>query len=253
LLTIDPRLHVYVGVYLLPLRHPVPVARQLATLAELAPGRLSFAVGIGGEDRAEVANCGVDPRTRGRRTDESLAVLRRLLAGETVTYAGEHIDVEAATIRPAPSPPIPVVVGGRSDAALERAARFGDGWLGLWVSPARYRRAVTGIEERAVEAGRTGVDWNHGLTAWVGIGATAEEGRRHLAPAMEDTYGLAFSTFERWSPCGSPAEIAEHLRPYVEAGCSTVNLMPRGQDLVAEVDGVAEIRRLLRAGTVGVG
>src|SRR5207245_11285741 len=66
----------YVSVYLLALRHPVPVARQLATLAELHPGRLVLGVGVGGDDRAEVIACGVDPRTRGRRTDEALAVLR---------------------------------------------------------------------------------------------------------------------------------------------------------------------------------
>ncbi len=64
------------------LRHPVPVARQIASLCEAAPGRLSFGVGIGGEDRHEIEICGVDPATRGRRTDESLEVLLPLLAGE---------------------------------------------------------------------------------------------------------------------------------------------------------------------------
>ena len=69
LTSIDPRLRVVVGVYLLALRHPVAVARQLATIAESAPGQLVLGVGIGGEDRNEIAMCGIDPRTRGRRTD----------------------------------------------------------------------------------------------------------------------------------------------------------------------------------------
>jgi alkanesulfonate monooxygenase SsuD/methylene tetrahydromethanopterin reductase-like flavin-dependent oxidoreductase (luciferase family) len=69
-------LPVYVGLYLLPLRHPVPVARQLATIALLAPGRLTLGVGIGGEDPHEIEICGVDPRTRGRRMDECLRILR---------------------------------------------------------------------------------------------------------------------------------------------------------------------------------
>jgi len=245
LLSLDPKLHVYVGLYLLPLRHPLPVARQLATLAELAPGRLTFAVGIGGEDRAEVANCGVDPRVRGRRMDECLLVLRQLLRGETVTFAGDHITLDAAAIKPAPMPAIPIIVGGRSDAAHHRAARFGDGWLGIWVSPGRYGEAVARIEAEATELGRHDITWNHGLTVWAGLGETAEEGRAHLGPAMEATYRMPFTTFERWSPCGSPAAVADFLAPYVEAGCSTLNLIPRGRDLAAEIDGVAEIRRRL--------
>ena len=74
------RITVQTAVYLLPLRHPVPVARQVASLAALAPGRLEFGVGIGGEDPAETRACGIDPATRGRRMDEALTVLRPLLA-----------------------------------------------------------------------------------------------------------------------------------------------------------------------------
>src|SRR5215218_10459160 len=81
LLGAQASLPVYVGLYLLPLRHPVLVARQLATIAELAPGRLSLGVGLGGEDRHEIEICGVDPATRGRRMDESLQILRALADG----------------------------------------------------------------------------------------------------------------------------------------------------------------------------
>src|SRR3954447_2941817 len=72
ILAAQPALPVYVGLYLLPLRPPVPVARQLATIAQLAPGRLTLGVGIGGEDPHEIEICGVDPNTRGRRMDECL-------------------------------------------------------------------------------------------------------------------------------------------------------------------------------------
>ena len=93
------------------------MARQLANLAEMAPGRISFGVGVGGDDRHEVEICGVDPRTRGRRTDESLDILQRLLAGETVDHSGEFFNFEQARIIPTPDPPIPVYVGGRAEAA----------------------------------------------------------------------------------------------------------------------------------------
>jgi len=83
------RLPCYVALYLLPLRHPVLVARQLASIAELAPGRLTLGVGIGGDDRHELEICGVDPRTVGRRMDESLQILRGLADGKPVSFDGE--------------------------------------------------------------------------------------------------------------------------------------------------------------------
>src|SRR5262245_57705298 len=88
LLAAQVELPVYVGLYLLPLRHPVPVARQLATIAEQAPGRLTFGVGLGGEDNHEIEVCGVDPRTRGRRMDECLRILRGLADGTALTFDG---------------------------------------------------------------------------------------------------------------------------------------------------------------------
>src|SRR3954453_7812138 len=144
-------LEVQTAVYLLPLRHPAPVARQVNSLSQLAPGRFVFGVGVGGEDPAEVALCGVDPKTRGRRMDESLTIIRDLLAGETVTFSGEFFEIDEGRVLPTPPIPIPIVVGGRSPAALRRAGRLGDGWLALWTTPARYLEAVAQVEAYAVE------------------------------------------------------------------------------------------------------
>lgn len=94
----------YVAAYLLPLRHPVAVARQLATLSQLAPGRLILGVGVGGEDRAEVQACGVDPSTRGRRTDEALVVVRSLLAGGKVSFEGEFFELDSGLRAPRARP-----------------------------------------------------------------------------------------------------------------------------------------------------
>ncbi|WP_191907838.1 LLM class flavin-dependent oxidoreductase [Nocardioides cynanchi] len=238
-------LPVYVGLYLLALRHPVLVARQLSTLAESAPGRLVLGVGVGGEDRHEVEVCGVDPRTRGRRTDECLAVLRGLLAGDPVTHHGDFFDLEEALVLPAPSLPVPIVVGGRSDAALARAARFGDGWLGIWVSARRYAEVVSRIAELADAEGRGEVAWRHGLNVWCGLGADPTEGREHLAAAMTALYGLPFEAFARWSPSGSPEDVAAFLAPYVDAGVRDLNLICPGRDRAAVLTRVAEVRRLL--------
>src|SRR5215203_3206747 len=109
MLTAQDELPVYVGLYLLPLRHPVPVARQLATIAQLAPGRLTLGVGIGGEDSHEIEVCGVDPTTRGRRMDESLRILRALADGNPLSFDGEFFTLHDALITPALTPRLPFI------------------------------------------------------------------------------------------------------------------------------------------------
>ena len=166
---LHPSLGVMTGIYLLPLRHPLPVARQLASMASLAPGRMIFGVGIGGEDPHELAVCGVNPKRRGVRANESLAIIKGLLAGESVTFEGLEFSVQDAVIRPTPQTPIPIVVGGRSDAALTRTAKFGEGWLGVWCSAGRFSQAIASVREQAEALGRNDVDWMHGYQPWVGL------------------------------------------------------------------------------------
>src|SRR3954453_23833025 len=129
LLASHPTLAVQTGVYLLALRHPAVVARQLATLCSIAPSRLTFGVGLGGDDPRELALCGVDQRTRGARMDEALTLVRLFLRGEPVDFQGRFFAVHDAAIRPAPDPAPPVLVGGRSDAALRRSGPLGEGWI----------------------------------------------------------------------------------------------------------------------------
>ena len=241
-----PELGVYIGAFLLPLRHPVLVARQLADLADLAPGRLTLAVGVGGEDRDEITACGIDPSTRGARTNEYLFVLRRLLTGDPVSFAGAHVTVDNTVIRPAPSISVPLVVAGRSAAARARAARLGDGWLGIWLSPARYADATAAIAEQAVEAGRDPAGLQHGLNVWCGLAADRDRAKAAVAGAMQNLYRLPFATFERWSPAGTPDDVAEFLRPYLGAGCTRFNLIACGDDADTVIGMAARVRTLLR-------
>lgn len=128
LLALHPQLAVHTNVYLLPLRHPVPVARQLSTISSFAPGRLVLGVGIGGEDRHEVVSCGVDRSTRGRRMDECMRIIRDLQLGAPMTFHGEFFELRDVVIDPPPLPPVPIIVGGRSSDAVRRAGQFGDGY-----------------------------------------------------------------------------------------------------------------------------
>lgn len=241
-----PTLGVQISVYLLPLRHPVAVARQLSTLATLTRGNLVFGVGVGGEDRSEITSCGVDPTTRGRRTDESMRILRALLLGDPVTYRGEFYDLDAVAVRPAPDPAVPIVVGGRSDAALRRTGELGDGWAAMYVTADRFARSLTVIGDHAQAAGRADVAWFHTLEVWCGFGDTVDEGLRRLADTMSATYAMEFEPFRRYVAAGTPEDVADFLRPYCEAGVQACNLVPLAGTPLEAVEAVGRVRELLR-------
>jgi alkanesulfonate monooxygenase SsuD/methylene tetrahydromethanopterin reductase-like flavin-dependent oxidoreductase (luciferase family) len=242
---LHPTIGLYVGVYQLPLRHPVVVARQISTLAQFAPGRLTFGVGVAGEDAHEFESCGVDVHTRGRRANESMYILRRLLAGDAVTYEGEFYRLHATRVLPAPDPHVPLVVGGRSDAAIRRAATLGDGWSALFVSPRRFAEGVECISQLAEEAGRGRVAWEHSLELWCGFGRSVEEARARTAATMEPFYGVPFEAFERYCPVGTPEDVAASLAPYVEAGARTFHMSVVASSLDELVHGAAQVKQHL--------
>ena len=166
--------------------------------------------------------------------DESLTALRGLLTGNPVTLHGEFFDLTDAVVLPAPSTPIPIVVGGRSDAAIRRAARLGEGWLGIWNSPDRFAAAVD-----MAGPGR------HAMQVWCGFADTGAAARSCLARAMLQFYGVPFERFERYCPYGTPEDVAEFLAPYVAAGCTEFNLIPQAPDDDEALAGVAAVRKLL--------
>lgn len=117
------------GIYVLPLRHPIEVAKNVATLCKLSGDR--FALGFGaGWLKEEFDQLGVDFSRRGRRTDEMIDVMRQLWSGKEVSYRGEFFDMERVKIRPIPDSNVPLIGGGHSPAALRRAVDQCDGWYG---------------------------------------------------------------------------------------------------------------------------
>jgi alkanesulfonate monooxygenase SsuD/methylene tetrahydromethanopterin reductase-like flavin-dependent oxidoreductase (luciferase family) len=237
-----------VSVLILPVRHPVIVARQISSLNLLAPGRLTLGVGVGGEDRNEIRAAGVDPHTRGKRMDESLTALRELLVRGEVTFDGDHFTLSAVQIRPT-SPQVRILVGGRSNAALKRAGRLSDGWLGFACSPARFAEATELIRAEAVEHGRGDTEFEHGLVVWCGFSDGSLERQSPLAQEMEALYKTPFAKFSKYCFEGSPAEVAKQLAPYADAGCRRFCIIPVGDDVDHEIDCVTEtageLRRLI--------
>jgi probable F420-dependent oxidoreductase len=131
-------------VYLLNIRHPFTGARGFATLDVLSAGRAEVGVGAGWL-RAEWDAVGLDARTRGRRLDEAIDVCRRLWSEDVIEHHGEFFDFGPVMFEPKPvQQPLPVLVGGESEAALRRAVERGDGWIGMQHTP----ESVAPIAER---------------------------------------------------------------------------------------------------------
>lgn len=234
------------GVYLLPLRHPVPVALQAAQLDQLSMGRLVLGVGIGGEDPHEYWSCGVDPSTRGARANEALQILKKLWTEDNVTFTGRHFEIEDVTVYPKPFRPIPIFVGGRSDAALRRAGRYGDGYTGIWQSLERFREAGEKVAAAATAADRNPAAIELGMQFWTTVAGSRDEARAKVSAGMESMYRLPFERFERYTPFGTAKQVAEFIVPFVEAGARHVNLIAT-QDTPEEVtERAAEVRAELQ-------
>ncbi len=150
------------------------------------------------------------------------------------------------TVYPRPFRHVPIFVGGRSDAALVRAGRYGDGYTGIWQSVDRFLQAKETIAEAAAKAGRDPGAVEMGIQFWTSAGPDRDAARAEVADRMEAMYRVPFDRFERYTPYGTPAEVAEFIARYVEAGARHINLVPAQGSLEETVERAAEIREALK-------
>ncbi|MCG7610564.1 LLM class F420-dependent oxidoreductase [Mycolicibacterium sp. (ex Dasyatis americana)] len=169
------RLKVGTSVAILPGRHPVLVAKQLASLAALAPKRVLPAFGLHSALPAERDIFVVPDGRRAAVFDESLDLLRTALNSGDVTFEGEYFSVRSAQVQPLPATPIDIWLGGSAPAALTRIGKFGDGWLGSFLTPDEAGAARRRIEAEAVAAGRRIEPDHYGISLAVGDGALPAE------------------------------------------------------------------------------
>lgn len=168
------RLLLMTGIVVLPLRHPLLTAKAVGTIEALAPGRLSLGIGVGWL-REEFEALQVPWKQRGRRTDEAIEVLRAVASGEPAAHDGELYPFDALTVRPAPGAPVPIYVGGSSEAALRRAGRLGDGFLPPVGSDEETRAMIERVRRHRAEAGREELPFD------VVASAVASRGAEELA------------------------------------------------------------------------
>lgn len=140
------RIRLATGILVLPQRAPLLVAKQAATIHHLSGGRLTLGIAVGWIEQ-EYAYLRSDFRSRGHTADEYIAAIRALFEMETPEFHGAHINYEGALFSPKPSAPLPIVVGGSSQAALKRAATLGDGWHGINQSPEQVTAAIATMEQ----------------------------------------------------------------------------------------------------------
>ena len=188
------------GILILPQRETAVVAKQAASLDVVSNGRFRLGIGVGW-NKVEMEAIGFDFHTRGRRIEEQIDVLKLLFTQELVTFKGEWHDIPDAGLNPLPvQRPIPIWLGGHSDAVLRRLARKGDGWLPGYRTAEAARSSLDKIEGYLAEYGRSRSDigleprlhygdgpeaWQANLAGWQAVGAT------HIS---FNTMGVGFGT-----------------------------------------------------------
>ena len=236
LAAVSERATVGTSVLLAPLYHPVIVAKQAAELDRLTGGRVALGLGVGGEYPAEFRGCQADPDDRGARTDEAIDVMRSLWSGHEVDNHGKFWPFKAVTIAPRPareSGP-PIVVAGRRQPAMRRAALRGDGWMPFLYSPARYAESARTIRALAARAGRDLGTFQWLSFLYVRVDDDRDEARRQAAAFIgvgQEGDGSRFAKIiDHVAVTGTAADVRVGLQAFLDAGAEHLIILPCERD-----------------------
>ncbi len=220
---ITSRIRIGTCVYLLALRAPAVAAKMTATLDVLSGGRFIFGVGVGGEIPKEFELCGVPHRERGARVTEAIEVVRALWRDTPATFEGRFTRFKDVSIDPKPvqRPGPPIWVGGRSDAALARAGRQGNGWVAYVVQPERYRESVARIREAARASGRALDGFTCAHLTFITLGRDYESARATWVRLLSRRYAQDFGPLaDKYGVIGTAEQCVEKIERFREAGCT---------------------------------
>ncbi|MGR8919396.1 MAG: LLM class flavin-dependent oxidoreductase [Gammaproteobacteria bacterium] len=225
-----------------PLRDPLVLAKQCATIDFLSGGRLLPMFGVGYPKAAEWGATGRSSEHRGSRANEMFELMTRLWSEESVTFEGNFYQYTDATIAPRPvQQPLPLWIGGSSEAALKRTARLGSGWIGGIASPAEVERAIKGIKHHAAGLGRS-IDADHyGASLACRIGSPEDDAVVN-SPFVKRTGIGEKMDLNPLFAIGTPDEVVARLREYIAVGASKFVLFPIA---AGEADVNEQTRRLV--------
>jgi probable F420-dependent oxidoreductase len=214
------------SVVVLPYRTPVVAAKEMATVDWLSQGRLFPAVGVGVELPREFDASGVAFAERGRRTDEAIRVMRLLWTQDEVTFQGDFYKLDRISIFPKPwQTPPPIWIGGKSEAAMRRTARLGDGWIPSFITPDEMRAGVQKVHDLAAGAGRQ-VPEDHFGTLINYVIADSEATALALAQPYVPRGRVDEATMRQCTAFGPAERLIEKVEEYVKAGASKFILRP---------------------------
>ena len=212
------RLKFGTSVLALPLRNPVVLAKQIATLDYLSQGRCFPAVGLGQEDPEEYEACGVPKGDRAQRTDEAIVLMRRLWEEESVTHEGKFFTCHNVSVTPKPffKPSPPVWIGGRSHAAARRVGRVGDGWLVSSATPDEVREGRNILFDTAEKYERE-IEYDH-VGVLMGYYVAPDPDQAVAKAHQFVTRHRPDAYFTEYSAVGTTEQVAEMIQRYVDAG-----------------------------------
>jgi probable F420-dependent oxidoreductase len=214
------------SVVVLPYRTPVVAAKEMATVDWLSRGRLFPAVGVGVELPREFEASGVVFAERGRRTDEAIRVMRLLWTQDEVTFQGDFYKLDRISIFPKPwQTPPPIWIGGKSEAAMRRTARLGDGWIPSFITPDEMRAGVQKVHDLATAAGRQVPEDHFGTLINYAI-ADSEATALALARPYVPRGRVDEATMRQCTAFGPAERLIEKVEEYVKAGASKFILRP---------------------------
>ena len=214
------------SVVVLPYRTPVVAAKEMATVDWLSQGRLFPAVGVGVELPREFEASGVAFAERGRRTDEAIRVMRMLWTQDEVTFQGDFYKLDRISIFPKPwQTPPPIWIGGKSEAAMRRTARLGDGWMPSFITPDEMRAGVQKVHDLAAAAGRQVPEDHFGTLINYAI-ADSEATALGLAQPYVPRGRVDEATMRQCTAFGPAERLIEKVEEYVKAGASKFILRP---------------------------
>jgi probable F420-dependent oxidoreductase len=221
LAALTERVQIGTSILLLPLYPPALVAKQIADLDRATHGRVVLGIGVGGEYPQEFRACQIPITERGRRTDEMIPLIRRLWSAEEITHEGRYYSMEDVRIHPAPVQPggPPIVVAGRKEPAMRRAATLGDGWFPYLYSARRYAASVETIKEAAAENGRDLSAFGWYAFVFVNVHPDGDTAREQAARSMGGTYNQDFAPMvDSVAAAGTVDEVTTKLQAFYDAG-----------------------------------
>ena len=235
------RIKIGSAITLLPLRPPAISAKAFSTVDIISQGRTIVGIGVGGEYPPEFQACGVPVNERGARTNEAIEILRQLWSGQEVTHQGRFWQFGPVQLKPLPVQPggPPIWVSGRSEAAIKRAARLGDGYLPYLFTVERFRRSLEQLDRECAEINRDPAEVVRCVYAFTALGNTYEDARQFAVADLSRRYNQNFEGLaERLCPLGRPEDCATKIQEYIDAGANHVILSPMhgpGEDSVDQV------------------